>query len=229
MDGLIRAWQVVNSGLLGTMRGHAGWVRTLAISPDGQWLVSGGDDFTVRVWRLSSSSLLETIDEGMTTIHQVVFAPDSKTYAWAEESGAVRLRRVNEDGSRNFQGTAIAADCLAFLPDGQRLVAGFADGSIRIWSTDDGALEQVIKIDTHAVTALAVSTDGHWLVSGQDNGTLGVWDLTVLSQSSAPTALLSGRLSRVNSVDFSPLGDLIVSGGEDGALQLWATPQTTAP
>jgi ribosome biogenesis protein ERB1 len=35
-----------------TFRGHDGRVRSLNIDPSGQWLASGGDDGTVRVWEL---------------------------------------------------------------------------------------------------------------------------------------------------------------------------------
>lgn len=224
MDGIIRAWQVANSALLSTMRGHAGWVRTLDISPDGLWLASGSDDFTIRIWRLPSSSLAETIDEGMTAIQQVAFAPDSKSYAWIEESGAVRLRRLNEDGTHSFQGGAGSAAGLAFLPDGQRLAAGYADGSIRIWTTSDGMLEQMIKNGGRAVTALAVSSDGRWLAAGREDGALTVWDIAALPQNSDPTVTLNGHTGTVHAIDFSPLGNLVISGGEGGELLLWSTP-----
>ena len=36
-----------------TLTGHTDWVRGLAVSPDGQWIVSGSWDATVRIWQLS--------------------------------------------------------------------------------------------------------------------------------------------------------------------------------
>jgi len=37
-------------------RGHKGWVRSLAIDPTGNWLASGGNDGTVRVWELRTGA-----------------------------------------------------------------------------------------------------------------------------------------------------------------------------
>ncbi|MDJ0708522.1 MAG: hypothetical protein QNJ46_35090 [Leptolyngbyaceae cyanobacterium MO_188.B28] len=45
-------WQCVN-----TLSGHESWVRTLAISADGQILASGSGDKTVRIWSLPTGEL----------------------------------------------------------------------------------------------------------------------------------------------------------------------------
>ncbi|XP_053302895.1 ribosome biogenesis protein bop1 [Pleuronectes platessa] len=45
-------------------RGHSGLVRSISVSPSGQWLASGSDDASVRFWEVCSSRCLKTIQVG---------------------------------------------------------------------------------------------------------------------------------------------------------------------
>lgn len=45
-------------------RGHEGLVRTISVSPSGQWLLSGGDDGTARFWEVSSGRCLKKVEVG---------------------------------------------------------------------------------------------------------------------------------------------------------------------
>ncbi|XP_013161901.1 PREDICTED: ribosome biogenesis protein BOP1 homolog [Papilio xuthus] len=45
-------------------RGHAGLVRSADFDPAGQYVVSGGDDGTVRIWEASSGRCLRTVELG---------------------------------------------------------------------------------------------------------------------------------------------------------------------
>jgi len=53
-DKTIRMWNLHQGKLLCVLREHLDKVYTLAFSPDGQTLVSGGEDMTVKIWRLSA-------------------------------------------------------------------------------------------------------------------------------------------------------------------------------
>uniref|UniRef100_A0A667Y737 Ribosome biogenesis protein BOP1 n=1 Tax=Myripristis murdjan TaxID=586833 RepID=A0A667Y737_9TELE len=45
-------------------RGHSGLIRSISVSPTGQWLASGSDDGSVRFWEVCSSRCLKTVQVG---------------------------------------------------------------------------------------------------------------------------------------------------------------------
>ena len=49
-----------------SLEGHTGWVQSLAFSPDGNTLVSGSADRTVRTWRINAAELADIICKTVT-------------------------------------------------------------------------------------------------------------------------------------------------------------------
>jgi WD40 repeat protein len=77
LDGTICIWGVHDQQLLTELTGHEGTVTCLAYSSDGKWLVSGSDDFTLRLWSEQGEEygVLETESQ----ISAVAFAPDGRS------------------------------------------------------------------------------------------------------------------------------------------------------
>jgi WD40 repeat protein len=85
-----------------TLKGERDYVRSVAFSPDGQWIVSGGGDImggdydgdgrrVVRVWNAQTGETLHTLDGNIGNVSSVAFSPDGHWIVSGGYDGAVRV------------------------------------------------------------------------------------------------------------------------------------------
>jgi WD40 repeat protein len=81
-----------------------------------------------------------------------------------------------------------------------------------------GPLRFTFTGHTAEVRTMACSPDGHWVVSGSDDGTVKVWSLA----DGQEQATLRGHARGVTAVTCSPDGCWVVSGSDDGTVKVWS-------
>jgi WD40 repeat protein len=194
----------------------AGTVRSLAFSPDGRRIISGGsDDRTLRLWDAATGlAALPPLVGHTDVVTSVAFSPDGHRIVSGSDDHTVRV--WNADTGHQIGAPIIffsSVNSVAFSPDGHRIVSGSDDKTVLVSDADTGKqLGQPFTGHQSTVSSVAFSPDGHRIVSGSDDKTVLVSDADTGKQLGQP---FTGHQSTVSSVAFSPDGHRIVSGSDD--------------
>ncbi|AKU18601.1 hypothetical protein VV02_03420 [Luteipulveratus mongoliensis] len=198
--------------------GHVGTVVSVAARED--LLVSGGEDGVVRVWDLSTKSLIRTLPGHTGWVHAVAISPDGNLIASAGEDSAIRLwSTTNGTHVGVLPGHDKRIRTLTFLHHSSHLASGAEDGLIRVWDLTTSTLARQATTRGVGIWSLSVSSDDELVaVSGEDEY-VRLLDLHTGD-------LLDERASHrswVRSVAFIPGQSVLVSASADGTARTWKT------
>ncbi|HLP89648.1 MAG TPA: hypothetical protein VK184_13785 [Nostocaceae cyanobacterium] len=211
-NSLNKAMETVRISTL--LAGHEGSVESVAFSPDGQMIVTGIDDRTLRLWDLQGNPIASFFGHE-NSVNSVGFSPDGQMIVSGSWDNTVRLWDLQGNPIASFSGHELQIKSVAFSPDGQMIVTGSADSTVRLWDLQGNPIASFTGHES-GVNSVAFSPDGQMIVSGSDDNTVRLWDLMGYS-----IASYAGHKQGVNSVAFSPDGRMIVSGSSDTTVQLW--------
>ncbi|KAE9403162.1 WD40 repeat-like protein [Gymnopus androsaceus JB14] len=203
------------------LTGHKSWVNSVTFSPDGKRIVSGSEDYTVRIWNAETGMIIGEPLQGHTdSVNSVACSPDGKRIVSGSEDYTVRIWNA-ETGmiiGEPLQGHTFRVKSVAFSPDGKRIVSGALDKTLRIWNAETGMIiGEPLRGHTEAVYSVAFSPDGKRIVSGSSDKTVRIWNAETGMIIGEP---LQGHTS-VYPVAFSPDGKRIVSGSSDKTVCIW--------
>ncbi len=74
-----------------TLTGHGSEVLSVAISPDGETLVSGSSDNTIKVWNLATGSLKTPLTDHSNSVYSVAISPDGQTLVSGDDGGNIKI------------------------------------------------------------------------------------------------------------------------------------------
>ena len=199
---------------------HYDWVRSIALSPNNRFLVSGGWDHRVTLWDLATASRIRTLPESIKNLTKLSFAPDGRTIATGTATGAVTLWDLgtNQALIRLDVGSGYTRGLL-FNRDGHFFVTATDDSCVRFWNGKSSLPSKEIKGFDANIQTLDLSYDNSKLVVGCDNGKIYIVDLHDPSFQTRPA--LSGHLGAINAVKLFPDGKWLASSGKDQTIRIW--------
>ncbi len=201
-----------------TLRGHLFWVVSVAISSDGQTIVSAALDNTIRIWDLQTGQELRILRGNSSLFYSLAISPDGQIIVSGSRDNTIRVWDF-ETGQElyHLKGHTKEVDSLVISSDSQTIASGSRDNTIKVWNLPTGQQLRTLQGHTGEVYSLALSSDGKTIVSGSRDNTIRVWDL----QLGQELRILRGHTDELRSVAISPDGKTIVSGSRDNTVRIW--------
>ncbi|ETO32119.1 hypothetical protein RFI_04999, partial [Reticulomyxa filosa] len=241
---LVRSFKLIN-----TFTGHTDWVRSIdySIFDDCQFICSGSDDKTVRVWDIDNNKQIQSFNGHSDSVYCVKFSSyhyhnnrqnvicsssDDNTICFWDVKDNQQLQLFNEH-TEGVWGIEISP-----FNGGRYLVSGSYDSTIRLWDIETSKSLHVFKGHTEGIWCVDFSPlqsdnksnsigmiggNGYTICSGSLDNTIRIWDIEKTKQ----LTVFKGHEDSVRSTKYGPnesgsdIANTILSGSLDKSVRLW--------
>lgn len=237
--GVLRMYDMNSAAVVIDMHGHTGRAVGVFIpEPEGiaRTILTGGRDDTpldpnnsapqnnLRVFDIATGRTIQQLSGHTGLVVAVDVSPDGKLAVSGSQDQTVRVWDIAAGTGQivgQYEGSRGQVNGVAFLPDGQSVIAINRLGQVSQWRADGGGLirEFVDAADTNPapLQALAISPDGTMVLTGGDSSILRLWDIA--SGALVRTFTIADRA--VRAVAFSRSGAQIAVGSVNGSVTLF--------
>lgn len=223
-DGKVRAFLPQSGKLLYVINdAHKNGVTALAVSSDCGYIVSGGMEGEVRIWRIGRQT--QIMDANMKEHRGRVWAikirqDDSQAVSASSDGSCIVWDLKTKTRSLClFESTLFKS--IAYHPDESQLLTTGSDRKVAYWDTFDGQAIRVLEgSEEGELTTISMSKSGSNYVTGGGERLVKLWDY----EAGVCSHIGVGHSGTITSCAISPDQTFIVSVGTEGAILIWTVP-----
>jgi WD40 repeat protein/transcriptional regulator with XRE-family HTH domain len=195
----------------------------VTFSPDGTQIAVGSADAGIGIYNSNNGKLLIQLQTGSGYNGRIVFSPDGRHIASANDGGANVWDATTGKNLVTFNGhgEGVALNGIAYSPDGKWIATSGNDATIKVWDSETGAEIFTLIGHTGPTFGVAFSPDGQYLATSSVDRTVKVWKLPKAGEQVPEPLTLYGNTGAVYQVAFSPDGTRVVSVGRDRIVRVY--------
>ena len=211
-DGSARLWELWSGVHLGIYAGHSEIINCLCSMLDGSMFVTGSRDTTLKLW--DTSAALDSFHASSTLSGDVIDFDAIRRFTF-ESDHVVSEERIC---ARSFvcQSSPSEILCVACIEKSTAIVAGYANGLVRLWGVDSGSCLRIFQGHGGPVTAVEV-VDRVTILTGSTDTHVRVWDAV----SGACLRTYSEHSDTVTSLSVAHDDQTFLSASADLTVKIW--------
>ncbi|XP_061166036.1 protein qui-1-like [Saccostrea echinata] len=213
-DGEIKLWDLEMNIYSESFLGHSGAITCIEPSSRTAFTVTAAEDKTIKVWSMTLATVIVSYEKHENFVRQMKILGDDMRIVSYDILGHFHLWRADEGTTlmtfdRQASTFILSTDC-------QLLITARGDNCARVWKTDSGTLVTGVS-HTERITCLCCDIKDRFLVTGSEDKSCKVWDLTT----GKLTQVLVEHSTSVIRVAINSDGSAVISGANDGCIMVW--------
>lgn len=224
-DATIRLWDINSGKELHKFVGHNGPVYGLVLMQDGKSLVSIADkDLAVKIWDLESKSLKSSLAPNSAHVNAVAVSPDQRYIVTGGDDGILRYWDIDRGIILRTTQLEYGIYSLKISPDNRYILTGSKHtplsskpGSCMIMDFELGVEIKTLEGHKGHVTALAITADSRYVLTGGQDGVIHLWDL----ETGTKLKTMSGHNTAIVLIHITSDGQHVITGSTDGTVRAW--------
>ncbi|WP_293154850.1 WD40 repeat domain-containing protein [Microcoleus sp. bin48.metabat.b7b8b9.023] len=214
-------WQCVH-----TLHGHSSSVTSVVITPDGQTIVSGSSDSTIKLWNLNTGEEIHTLAGHSQGVTSITLSPDGQTLASGSKDATIKLWNLsNKEEIYTINGHSNIITSVAISPDEKTLASASEDTTIKLWNLSNGKQIRTLKwpVEIYYGLDILFSPDGKILVSssGDDYVSLSAVAFNLATGDEIWTKHWKEGMDSVYAIAVSPDAENFATLHSRGNIKLW--------
>ncbi|MFL5330852.1 MAG: protein kinase domain-containing protein [Gemmataceae bacterium] len=213
-------WRYYNSRAdesLTLMKGHGAAVLCAVFGPNGEQVLTGSSDKTVRLWDSTNGRELEAFPLGSRGTY-VAFSSDGRRFL-AVDGPVVRVwdARARQDPPTILRGHLAQIRVAGFSPNGNHIVTTSDDKTAAIWDVSTGERIALCRGHQDIIWSADFDRNGDRLLTASEDTTARVWNAKTGEQ----VLVVHAEAGVVRSAEFSPSGEQFLTATPGSPIRTW--------
>ena len=219
VDLCIRIWNFDRDYEKHILQGHKQEVTAVATFPDNTKAISSDKEGVLIVWDLLKVRQIYELEEHGDIVIALATSPDNTKFASGDVKGRVIIWDANYFHKTNDEKLHNEEILLLRFVNGNYLISGSMDGSIKIWDIAFKQTQQSFNVFEGRISAVDVTSNGDFIISAsKDDYKISVY---IFNPDFKKFFEAKNHKSRITAIKSTFDSLKAISAGDDGEINIW--------